>query len=74
MTEKASVTFDPLVSVDREGIVSWSWCARGVLRRAQRVGQVVHLPTGRPTTVGMGYALTRRGAERKARRALQRWT
>lgn len=62
------------ITVEREGWLCWSWQAWGILRRAQETRHLVILPTGQPTTVGNGYALTRRGARRKAQRELRRWT
>ena len=60
--------------IEREGLLRWSWAARGILRRAQLTGTLVILPTGMPTTVDVGYTWTRWGAQRQARRALRRWT
>jgi metallophosphoesterase superfamily enzyme len=63
-----------VITIERECFLCFSWEARGVLRRAQRDGNVVVLPTGRMTTVSRGMTFTRRGARRSAERALRRWT
>lgn len=62
------------VEIECKGVVTISWRAYGVLRRAQRCGGLMMLPTGQESLVGEGLAFTRWGARRKAERALRRWT
>lgn len=64
---------DDGITIEREGVLWYSWRAYGTLRRGMRAGSIFIMP-GHPTTVGEGAACTRWGARRKARRALRRWT
>lgn len=62
------------MTVERRGLLHWRWEARGVLRRGLDLGTIIVLPTGHPILIDTGSAWTRRGAERKARRCLERHT
>lgn len=59
------------ITIERVGR-KYEWEARGTLRDGARAGSL-HIPAGIYTMVGAGATLTRRGADRQARRAIRRY-